>query len=46
MPEKKKSRGSQNAGLQHENILEAVVVADSFDDRFSLVTDHRAQVLY
>ena len=46
MPEKKKSKGLQSAGLQQENILEAVVVADSFNNRFSPVDNDQPKVCY
>ena len=44
MPDKKKSKNAVNASLQGENVLEAVVVTDSFDDRLSPVTDHQSKV--
>ena len=46
MPDKKKSKDFQNANLQHENVLEALVVADSFDDRFLPVTTNKPEVSF
>ena len=44
MPASRKSKDSSNAGLLHENVLEAVVVADSFCSRFTPITDARSKV--
>lgn len=46
MPEKKKAKDGQILGLQQENVLEAVVVADSFDSRFFPVTSNQPKVSY
>ena len=44
MSNKKKLKSGQVFGLQQENVLEAVVVADSFNFRFLPVTSYQPRV--